>query len=216
MNEIERLLQTPIPIRSEKYNYETFADYYLFICLTGIRPGDVRNLTWSNVQRANGNDFIAFTPSKTKSKVNRLLVVPLHDYASKILSRQRTKQIEPRESDKLFQGLSPESAKNTLNDFIRDWLKKANIFKRITAYNGRHSFASNLILSGVGIFEVSRLLGHTTVKHTQIYSHLTDEARRATIDKLPMLAEPNLNFERGYDTYDTSKNNFNRNESETW
>ncbi len=50
---------------------------------------------------------------------------------------------------------------------------QAGITKAITVHSLRHSFATHLIESGVDIYHLQRLLGHTTVKTTARYVHLT-------------------------------------------
>ena len=182
--ELEALLSTPLP-ETKRYDALLYADFFLFICMTGIRPNDVRALTWENIKTdGSGNAFVSFIPSKTKHKTNTLLIIPLNREALKVLERQRERQISWSVGNRLFEGLPPRSSPNTVNAFIRNWLRKAGIRKDISLYNARHSFASNLILSGTGLLEVSRLLGHTTVKHTQIYSHLTESAKRDAVERL--------------------------------
>lgn len=190
IEELQRLIVTPLP-QTWKYDAQTLADYFLFICLTGIRPGDVRALQWQNIQSdGKGNAFVSFVPSKTKHKLNRTLIIPLHPEAVKILERQRAKQVSLSSTDKIFNALPPKSSPNAMIEFLKKWLMKAGIAKHITLYNARHTFASNLILSGVGILEVSRLLGHTTVTHTQVYSHLTEQAKRDAVNRLQLNLNP--------------------------
>lgn len=186
LDELRTLYETPLP-KTLKYDARLYADFFLFVCFTGIRPNDVRELTWQNVQEdKNGDVFVSFVPSKTRRTTNALLVVPLNRESVRILERQRERQISFSLETRLFEGLPPATSTNAINDFIRAWLRKAGIKKRVTVYNARHTFASNLILKGVGIFEVSRLLGHTTVKHTQIYSHLTEQAKRDVVELLKL------------------------------
>lgn len=55
----------------------------------------------------------------------------------------------------------------------------------VTFHTLRHTFASWLVMSGVGLFTVSRLLGHgTTAEVERTYAHLAPEHRRAAILKL--------------------------------
>ncbi|MDO9433974.1 MAG: site-specific integrase [Hydrogenophaga sp.] len=47
----------------------------------------------------------------------------------------------------------------------------------------RHSFASNLVNSGRSIYEVGRLLGHSQVKTTQRYAHLSDAVLMSAMEE---------------------------------
>ncbi len=187
IDEIRLLVSTPPP-PTLKYDAETYKGFFLFICFTGIRPGDVRRLMWQNIQQdANGNFFCVFVPNKTKAKAPQPVAIPLHPEALKILETQRRKQINPQSTDRIFHNLPCESAKNTVNRFLEKWIRKAGISKRVTQYTGRHSFASNLVLHGNSIFEISKLLGHSSVKHTVVYGHLTSESKQRSINSLPCL-----------------------------
>ena len=66
-------------------------------------------------------------------------------------------------------------------------IQKAGINKRITFHCGRHTFATMCLTYDIGIYTVSKLLGHTDVKHTQIYAKLIDKKRDEAIDKLPAI-----------------------------
>ena len=58
-----------------------------------------------------------------------------------------------------------------------------------TAYNAhamRHSFATSLVRSGVGLAQVAALLGHATTQSTQIYTHLSDADLAAAVDQHPL------------------------------
>lgn len=186
IKELETLLSTPLP-ETKRYDARLYADYFLFICLTGIRPNDTREITWQNVQ----GESIAFIPSKTRTTSGKMLIVPLNREAVKILERQRERQINWSVGNRIFEGLPPRTSPNAVNAFIRNWLRKAGITKDISLYNARHTFASNLILSGAGVVEVSRLLGHTSLKHTSIYTHLTDGAKRDAVERLRLNAPNN-------------------------
>lgn len=53
-------------------------------------------------------------------------------------------------------------------------VRQAGILKRATCHSLRHSFATHLYHSGVDIFKIQKLLGHSNVKTTMIYTHLAD------------------------------------------
>ena len=76
-------------------------------------------------------------------------------------------------------------------DTVRD---KAKIDKSLRLYDAtRHSFASNLVNSGSTIYKVSKLLGHSSVKMTEKYSHSEVENLRTDINKLTLNREQTVN-----------------------
>ena len=52
--------------------------------------------------------------------------------------------------------------------------------------SARHSLASNLVNSGVSLFKVSKLLGHSSMKMTERYAHSDIESLRADIEKISL------------------------------
>jgi len=59
----------------------------------------------------------------------------------------------------------------TFQKAFREAVAKAGFFKRVTPHTLRHSFATHLLASGVGIRDVQDLLGHTDISTTEIYLH---------------------------------------------
>lgn len=58
-----------------------------------------------------------------------------------------------------------------VNRIINETVKKLNWKKHVSAHILRHSFASNLIKNGVSLVYVQKLLGHSNLKVTSIYTH---------------------------------------------
>jgi site-specific recombinase XerD len=48
----------------------------------------------------------------------------------------------------------------------------------------RHTFASHMVMAGVDLRTVADILGHTTTKTTEIYSHLLPDHRAAAMERL--------------------------------
>ena len=67
---------------------------------------------------------------------------------------------------------------------LRTALKDAKITKGLTFHGLRHTAASHLIMSGVGLRTVGKILGHKTAQITLRYAHLEPEYLKGAIDKL--------------------------------
>jgi integrase len=57
---------------------------------------------------------------------------------------------------------------------LRRWIEAAGITKRITFHCFRHTYATLQLSSGTDIYTVSKMLGHTNVKTTQLYAKVVD------------------------------------------
>ena len=69
--------------------------------------------------------------------------------------------------------------------YLKQWAKEAGINKDLTFHVARHSFATNLLTYKTDILTVSKLLGHTTLKHTQIYAKIVDSLKISAVNNLP-------------------------------
>jgi site-specific recombinase XerD len=70
---------------------------------------------------------------------------------------------------------------------LKDWAKKAGIEKQIGWHTARHSFVVLSLESGTEIYTLSKLLGHTDVKTTQVYAVATDKMKREAVNALPVI-----------------------------
>ena len=64
--------------------------------------------------------------------------------------------------------------------------KEVPIPKKITPHSLRHSFATLMIGNGCGLMSLSKMLGHSSVMTTQIYTHLDINALQEEIKKHPL------------------------------
>ncbi|MEI9923053.1 MAG: tyrosine-type recombinase/integrase [Bradyrhizobium sp.] len=70
---------------------------------------------------------------------------------------------------------------------MRRYSINARTARRITPHMLRHTAATLLIERGVDIRFVQRLLGHSSIATTEIYTHVSDEALRATLERADVL-----------------------------
>jgi integrase/recombinase XerD len=81
--------------------------------------------------------------------------------------------------------IRPQSIRSKL----RKLAAEAGITRRVTPHMLRHTAATLLIETGVDIRFVQRLLGHSSIATTEIYTHVSDEALRTTLERADVLRE---------------------------
>jgi len=159
------------------------------ILLTGSRKGEVLSARWQDFDLKNG---IWIKPADL-TKQKRSSHIPLNGEALEILKQMR-KKIVPEAKIKhckedqiistdhfLFYNLK---TKTHLQDIKKFWIKickKAEI-KNATIHDLRHTFASMLVNSGIGLEVIGKLIGHSNMKTTQRYSHLINSTLKQATD----------------------------------
>jgi site-specific recombinase XerD len=88
----------------------------------------------------------------------------------------------------LFEGTKGEQySRRTINEILKKSVDKTNIKKRITVHTLRHSFATHLLEAGTDIRYIQSLLGHSSGKTTEIYTHITTKGFDQIISPLDKL-----------------------------
>lgn len=135
-------------------------DAFLFCCYVGLRFSDFCQLTPANFIRVNGKRWLHFKSIKTGIELR----LPLHLlFEGKALTILDCYNIEE------FAILGCNS---DVNKYLAQIAEMARIKKHITYHTARHTCATLLIHQGVPITTVQKLLGHTSVKTTEIYSEV--------------------------------------------
>lgn len=135
-------------------------DAFLFCCYVGLRYSDFCQLTPANFIRVNGKRWLHFKSIKTGIELR----LPLH-----LLFEGKALAILDRYDITEFANLGSNSETNKVLAVITGM---ARIKKHVTYHTARHTCATLLIHQGVPITTVQRLLGHTSVKTTEIYSEI--------------------------------------------
>ena len=89
------------------------------------------------------------------------------------------------ENDTVFVGVGIHSS-SICNSIISEWIKKAGITKEITFHCFRHTFTTLQITQGTDIYTVSKMLGHSDVKTTQIYAQIVDEKKQKAANAIKL------------------------------
>jgi len=84
--------------------------------------------------------------------------------------------------ERVFIGLKYSSYSNVE---LSRWMLKAGITKQITFHCARHTFAVLQLTLGTEIYTLSKMLGHSELKTTQIYAKIVDEKIKEGMNKIP-------------------------------
>jgi site-specific recombinase XerD len=99
----------------------------------------------------------------------------------KIVNRRK---LTNSNGQKLFTLYDKEITAKQIQTKSRYYITQAGLNTKLNFHSLRHTFASWLVQRGVSIYEVSKLLGHSDLKMTQIYSHLRTEDLLISVEKL--------------------------------
>lgn len=169
-----KFLQTSGEIRLllEAARHEAPGTFELFstAVFTGMRAGELAGLHWADVN-LNTRQILVHRSYNGPTKSGRTRVVPILDSLLPVLREWRLKNPLPvlfpnavgkmyRESDRVFQ------------EIFQRCLKRVGL-NRIRFHDLRHTFASHWMMNNGSLYRLKDILGHSTIKMTEQYAHLT-------------------------------------------
>lgn len=139
---------------------------------TGVRVGELVNVKIEDIDESSRTILIL-------GKGNKERYVTYGDYCSEILDlylKEGYAKLNINNSPYLFLNskggrISDRGVRYILDQII----KKTSIKKNISPHMIRHSFATHLLNAGADLLSVQKLLGHESIKATQIYTHVTTD-----------------------------------------
>lgn len=167
--EIDRLLGAELP----SGGLRLVRDAFVFGCFTGLSYVDLRSLTRRQVQQHGDRVWLQLARRKTGTEVSvRLFALPqaiLRCYL-------------PADSERRIFDLPANGWCNKLLERIGT---AAGIAKHITFHTARHTFATTVTLAqGMPIETISKLLGHRSIRTTQIYAVITHSGLDGAMERL--------------------------------
>ena len=149
----------------DKYaRLEKTKDAFLFCCYAGMRYSDFVNLTAENIVKIQKDTWLIYKTIKTRIEVR----LPLY-----LLFKGKGLQILNKYQDNLSDFFKLRDNSN-VNKELLIISRLAGINKKVSFHVSRHTNATLLIYNGVNITTVQKLLGHKSVKTTQVYTNVMD------------------------------------------
>lgn len=157
LEELNLLVATPC-------NYPVIKNAALFSALTGLRHCDIQKLTWKEVVNIDGQYRLDFTQKKTGG----VEYMPISNQAFALCGERHGPE------SPVFEGLQGTT---TIAQHVKKWVESAGILKHITFHCFRHTFATLQLANGTDIYTVSKMMGHSDVRSTQVYAKVVDEKK---------------------------------------
>lgn len=139
-------------------------DAFLFCCYAGLRYSDFTNLTPANIIEFHQEIWLIYKSVKTGIEVRLPLYLLFEGKGLRILQHYK-------DNLHIFFKLKDNS---NINKELNTLRRLAGIDNRISFHTARHTNATLLIYSGANITTVQKLLGHKSVKTTQVYANIMD------------------------------------------
>lgn len=172
--------------------------FYVTAIYTGMRRGEIAGLCWDCINFQKKLITIKRTKGRfglsEKTKTGNVRHIPMNDFLYRILLNQFDKRKNNSNfvfTDKNGEPISPNHLYRSFGQLQR----KIGIENVITVHDLRHTFASQLMMKGANIYDLSKLLGHSEVKMTQRYAHLSPDHLANATQRLSFEHESEIFFE---------------------
>lgn len=171
--ELNKIIQLDL---SHNTSLEKVKDLFIFSVYTGLRFQDAQSLTIDSLGKYKNKAFIKFIQQKT----SRAIEIPLLPAAIKIIEKY-TKTPE----SEVFKKLLPEISNQKVNAYLKVIADLSGLNRKISHHIARHTFATTICLNNnMALEDVSMLLGHSSLKTTQIYGKITQERLHQSIKSI--------------------------------
>ena len=162
----------------ETIDNEDIKDITIVAINTGMRQGELITLEWNNINF--DQEIITLDNRNHVTKTKRMRTIPMNNHVKEVLSKRLLNK-NGSEHNYIFTLNKEPIAQKYFSKNFKKYVIKAKINPKLHFHSLRHTHASWLVQKGVSIYVVSRLLGHSTVQTTEIYSHLRrDDLKFAT------------------------------------
>lgn len=164
IDEVKALIATPC-------RREDIKSSYLFACNCGLRLGDVRKLKWGDITKDGDKWMLSVVMNKSEKPVH----IPLGVQARRWLPKRKGADA----GSLVFESLPNDT---NLTVHLKAWTAKAGITKAVTYHTSRHTFATMLLALGADLYTVSKLLGHSKIKNTQVYAEIISRRKDEAVN----------------------------------
>lgn len=152
---------------------------------TGLRRGELLNLQWKDVNLAERIMNIQSSDA-FKTKAGKRRVVPLNEVVLELLKRKSLQG----QKEYVFSWRGRKVRPDHFTRKFKQAARRAGLDPRLHVHSLRHTFATWLVQEGISIYEIQKLLGHSSIAVTQVYAHLATPQLHQAVETIAKRINP--------------------------
>ena len=156
-----------------KKSKQTNAGLYIFILkliyLSGLRISEALNLKWSDINHQDNSIYVYGKGSKERK------VFIINDYLVQLKNLEKNNHY-------VFTINKKKISTRSVNKFLQNCYNNSLIKNKLSSHIFRHSFATTMLENNADIRHIQKLLGHSSISTTEIYTKVAKSMKKRVLD----------------------------------
>ena len=156
-----------------KKSKQTNAGLYILILkliyLSGLRISEALNLKWSDINYQDNSIYVYGKGSKERK------VFIINDYLVQLKNLEKNNQF-------VFTINKKKISTRSVNKFLQNCYDNSLIKNKLSSHIFRHSFATTMLENNADIRHIQKLLGHSSISTTEIYTKVAKSMKKRVLD----------------------------------
>ena len=156
-----------------KKSKQTNAGLYILILkliyLSGLRISEALNLKWSDINYQDNSIYVYGKGSKERK------VFIINDYLVQLKNLEKNNQY-------IFTINKKKISTRSVNKFLQNCYDNSLIKNKLSSHIFRHSFATTMLENNADIRHIQKLLGHSSISTTEIYTKVAKSMKKRVLD----------------------------------
>jgi integrase/recombinase XerD len=167
--EVKSIIQEPSHTKSKAM--------IMMLYSTGMRVSELVSLKWEDLEPERGVAWVR------EGKGDKDRMITLSDTIIDVLDEINNS------SEYVFSGRNGEMTTRNVQRVVKRAAEQAGVDKKVTPHTLRHSYATHLLEDGNDLRLIQELLGHSNLQTTEIYTHVSSDAKQDLDNPLDNLQE---------------------------
>ena len=156
-----------------KKSKQTNAGLYILILkliyLSGLRISEALNVKWSDINHQDNSIYVYGKGSKERK------VFIINDYLVQLKNLEKNNQY-------IFTINKKKISTRSVNKFLQNCYDNSLIKNKLSSHIFRHSFATTMLENNADIRHIQKLLGHSSISTTEIYTKVAKSMKKRVLD----------------------------------